>query len=46
MQILDTAGEQVTSIYPYPKTRKFMFYKSYIIGISLVANKIYKHSVD
>lgn len=49
MNVFDTAGEQIMSIYPYPKVRKFLFYNnnsSEIIGISLVTNKIYKHSID
>jgi hypothetical protein len=46
MQVLDTTGQQIASIYPYPKTRKFLFRNSEAIGISLVTNKLYKHSID
>ena len=46
MQVLDTTGQQIASIYPYPKTRKFLFRISEAIGISLVTNKLYKHSID
>ena len=46
MQITDSTGQQVASIHPFPKTRKFLFYHNQIMSISLVANKVSKHSAD
>ena len=46
MNIFDRVGEQILAIYPFPKTRKFIFYNKFIISISLVSNKIFKHTVD
>ncbi len=46
MGVMDAMGQQIMSIYPYPKTRKFKFLQNEVLGISLVSNKIYKHSLD
>jgi hypothetical protein len=35
------------AMHPYPKMRKFLFLRNdTIVGISLVTNKIYKHSIE
>jgi len=45
--VIDSSGQLVQSVYPFPKTRKFLFSdNNHTLGISLVTNKIYKHTLD
>lgn len=45
--MIDSSGQLIQSVYPFPKTRKFLFSdNNHTIGISLVTNKIYKHTLD